>query len=41
MTKRLFEVAAEPTVRVLFDDVGTADEALRMNEPRRSLTSAP
>jgi hypothetical protein len=55
MTKRLFEVAAEPTVRVRFDDVGlgsaaifvvlyndgTADEAVRMNEPRRSLTSAP
>jgi hypothetical protein len=54
MTKRLFEVAAEPTVRVRFDDVGlrsaarivvlyndgTADEAVRMNEPR-SLTSAP
>jgi CubicO group peptidase (beta-lactamase class C family) len=55
MTKGLFEVAAEPTARVRFDDVGlgsaarivvlyndgTADEAVRMNEPRRSLTGAP
>jgi CubicO group peptidase (beta-lactamase class C family) len=51
MTERLFEVAAEPTARVRFDDAGsgraarivvlysdgTADQALRANEPRRSV----
>ena len=53
MTDRLFEVAAEPTARVRFDDAGsghaarivvlyrdgTADQATRGNEPRRSVTS--
>jgi CubicO group peptidase (beta-lactamase class C family) len=49
MTERLFEVVAEPTARVRFDDVGsgraarivvlssdgTADQAMRVNGPRR------
>ena len=52
MTERLFEVAAEPTSRVRFDDAGagraarivvlysdgTADQATRINEPRRDET---
>jgi len=55
MTKRLFEVATEPTARVRFDEAGaghaarivvlhsdgTADQAMRVNELRRDVTSAP
>ena len=55
MTERLFEVAAEPTARVRFDEAGsgraarivvlysdgTADQAMRVNELGRDVTSAP
>ena len=55
MTERLFEVAAEPTARVRFDETGsgraarivvlysdgTADQAMRVNELGRDVTSAP
>jgi CubicO group peptidase (beta-lactamase class C family) len=54
MTDRLFEVAAEPTARVRFEDTGsgragrivvlysdgTADQAVRFNEPHRELAPA-
>lgn len=53
MTERLFEVVAEPTTRVRFEDAGsgrassivvlysdgTVDQAVRVKEPRRDVTS--